>query len=203
MVYVSSDARIKRNIVDVNDHTALDKILNIQPKTYEYKDVINRGTKRVYGFISQQTAEIIPEAVSTQKGTLYDIYSNFKCNGNIIHININDYEGTYNVGDVLNCITEKCEVNYTVIAKYNNNIIVDKVIDGSDIFINGKIVDDFNILDKNYIYTLNVSASQQLHRIIMEQKNEINDLKTRLARLEAIINSSLIVDGNTNNGTDA
>jgi hypothetical protein len=34
----------------------------------------------------------------------------------------------------------------------------------------------------------------------MEQKNEINDLKTRLARLEAIINSSLI-DGNTNNGT--
>ena len=49
-------------------YISLDKILNIQPKTYEYKDVINRGTKRVYGFISQQTAEIIPEAVSTQKG---------------------------------------------------------------------------------------------------------------------------------------
>jgi DNA polymerase IIIc chi subunit len=32
----------------------------------------------------------------------------------------------------------------------------------------------------------------------MEQKNEINDLKTRLAKLEAIINSSLIVDGITN-----
>ncbi len=34
------------------------------------------------------------KAVSTQKGTLYDIYSKFKCNGNISHININDYEGT-------------------------------------------------------------------------------------------------------------
>ena len=131
-IYVSSDARIKRNIVDVHDGTSLDKILNIQPKTYEYKDVINRGTKRVYGFISQRIAEIIPEAVSTQKGTLYDIYSNFKCNGNIIHINMNDYEGTYNVGDVLNCITEKGEVNYTIIEKYDNNIIVDRVIDGSD-----------------------------------------------------------------------
>ena len=195
-IYVSSDARIKKNIVDINDDTALDKILNIQPKTYEYKDFINRGTKRVYGFISQQIAEIIPEAVSTQKGTLYDIYNNFKCDGNIIHININDYEGTYNVGDVLNCITQKYEVNYTIIEKYDNKVIVDKVIDGSDIFINGKIVDDFNVLDKNYIYTLNVSATQQLHRIIMEQKNEINDLKTRLERLEAIINSSLIVDGN-------
>jgi hypothetical protein len=35
----------------------------------------------------------------------------------------------------------------------------------------------------------------------MEQKIEINDLKSRLARLEAIINSSLIVDETTSNGT--
>jgi len=59
----------------------------------------------------------------------------------------------------------------------------------------------------NYRYTLNVSATQQLHQIILEQKNETNDLKTdlktRLARLEAIINSSSIVDGTTNNGTDS
>jgi hypothetical protein len=40
-------------ILDVKDDTALDKKLNIQPKTYEYKDVINRGTKRVSAFISQ------------------------------------------------------------------------------------------------------------------------------------------------------
>jgi hypothetical protein len=71
------------------------------------------------------------------------------------------------------------------------------------VYIDGKIVVDFNIFDKNYKYTLNVSATQQLHKIIMEQKNEINDLKTRLARLEAIINSSSIVDGPTNNRTDA
>ena len=39
--------------MDVNDDTVLDKISNIQPKTYEYKDVINRGAKRVCGFVSQ------------------------------------------------------------------------------------------------------------------------------------------------------
>jgi len=99
---------------------------------------------------------------------------------------------------VLNCITYEGEVHLSIIEKYDKNIIVDKIIDGSDIFINGKIVDDFNILDKNYLYTLNVSATQQLHRIILEQKNEINDLKTQLARLEAMSNSSLIVDGITN-----
>jgi hypothetical protein len=134
---------------------------------------------------------------------MYDIYSNFKCNGNTIHVNVNDDEGTYNVGDVLNCITEKGEVNYTIMEKCDNYILVGKVIDGSDIFIDGKIVDDFDILDKNYIYALNVSATQELHKIIMEQKNNINDLEARLARLEAIINSSLIVDGTINNGTGA
>jgi hypothetical protein len=76
----------------------------------------------------------------------------------------------------------KGEVNYTIIEKYDKNIIVDKVIDGSDIFINGKNVQDLNNLEKNYIYTPKVSATQQLNKIIMEQKNEINDRRTRLAR---------------------
>jgi hypothetical protein len=121
----------------------------------------------------------------------------------MIHINIHDCEESFNVGDVFHCIVlEKVEFNYTTIKKYDNYMIVDKDIEGSDIFINGKTVDDFNIIDKNYIHTLNVSAPQQLHKFIMEQKHKINDLEERLARLEAIINSSLIVDGTTNNGTD-
>jgi hypothetical protein len=133
---------------------------------------------------------------------MYDIYTNFKCNPSIIHVNINDDEGTYNVGNVLNCCTGKSEVYYNIIEKCDNYIIVGKDIDGSDVFVDGKIFDDFIILDQNYIYTLNVSATQELHKIIMEQKNKINDLEARLARLEATINSSLIVDGATNNGTD-
>ena len=37
--------------------------------------------------------------------------------------------------------------------------IVDKDIEGSDVFINGKTFDDFDVLDKCYINTLNVSAT--------------------------------------------
>jgi hypothetical protein len=33
--------------------------------------------KKVYGFLTQQIADIIPEAVVRQKGTLYDIYNDF------------------------------------------------------------------------------------------------------------------------------
>ena len=64
---------------------------------------------------------------------------------NKIHTNINEYEGTYNVDDVLHCILiEQGEFNHTIIEKYDNHKIVDKVIDGCDNCINGKIVDVFN-----------------------------------------------------------
>ena len=75
--------------------------------------------------------------------------------------------------------------------------------EGSDVFINAKTLDDFKVLDKHYIYTLNVSATKQLHKIEIEPKNETNGLKIRLARSVSIGNSSSIVDGTTHNGTDA
>ena len=73
--------------------------IKIQPKTCENQDFTDRGTKRVCGFIAQQIAEVIPDAVSTQKNPSYDIYNFFKYNDYIVHIDINEYEGTYNVGD--------------------------------------------------------------------------------------------------------
>ncbi len=54
----------------------------------------------IYIYISQNIYMYIYRRKYTRssfnsKRTLYDIYSNFKCNGNIIHINVNDYEGTH------------------------------------------------------------------------------------------------------------
>ena len=51
--------------------------------------------KSVHVFIAQQFAEVIPEAVAIQKGTLYDIYNDFTFNDNIVHITVTDYEGVY------------------------------------------------------------------------------------------------------------
>jgi hypothetical protein len=56
------------------------------------------------------------------------------------------------------------------------------ILETGDIFKNGKIVDDFITLDKNNTCTLNVSATQKLHKNIMEPKVRTNDLENRLAR---------------------
>ncbi|NBP59481.1 tail fiber domain-containing protein, partial [bacterium] len=60
-----SDSRIKKDIEDINDDTALNKLLLIQPTTYNYiEEERNKGFGKVYGFIAQQIKEVIPEAVT-------------------------------------------------------------------------------------------------------------------------------------------
>ncbi len=56
----SSDSRIKTNIQDINNDNALQLILKIEPKTYNYFNVLERGNINVYGFIAQQIQEVIP-----------------------------------------------------------------------------------------------------------------------------------------------
>jgi hypothetical protein len=49
----SSDIRIKEDIQDIYDDTALNMILAIEPKKYKYIDKVFKGDKKVYGFIVQ------------------------------------------------------------------------------------------------------------------------------------------------------
>jgi hypothetical protein len=73
-----SDRRIKRDIVEINDDDALNKILLIQPTTYYYRDEArNMGNGKEYGFIAQQFKEVIPDTVHTTKDIIANIYKTF------------------------------------------------------------------------------------------------------------------------------
>jgi uncharacterized coiled-coil protein SlyX len=64
---IFSDKRIKNNIVDVDDGNALSILRQIQPKSYEYVDKLQRGNANVIGFIAQEVKAILPNAVSITK----------------------------------------------------------------------------------------------------------------------------------------
>jgi hypothetical protein len=51
------------------------------------------------------------------------------------------------------------------------------------IFIHGTEIDDFHTLSKEYIFTLNVCATQELHRRIEAQDKRIKELETKLEKL--------------------
>jgi len=50
---------------------------------------------------------------------------------------------------------------------------------------NGEEIEDFNYLNKSYIFTLNVCATQELHRMIGRQQVIIDSLISRIEALEA------------------
>jgi hypothetical protein len=186
-----SDRRIKRDIEEINDDDALNKILLVQPTTYYYRDEArNRGNGKVYGFIAQQIKEVIPDAVHTTKEIIANIYKTCLIYNKreIYHsipqdvvidteVRILDKEGS-----------EKGD-RYKIKEIYDDYFVIDKDIDGDDCFVFGYEVNDLNGLDKSYIFTLNVCATQELHRRIQSQEARIKELETKLEQILNYINN--------------
>ena len=172
-VAVASDIRIKNKIKDIEDDKALVQILQIQPKKYNYIDIL-RGTSNIYGFIAQQIKDIIPNAVSEQKEFIPNIYKYATCSSNIIFLDTTNV----NIGDKIRIIDEIENIHVCQIVEKDNQkcIRIDKNIHCSNVFVYGIEVDNFNVLDKQYIYTLNVCAIQSLSKKIDAMKIRLQEL---------------------------
>jgi len=189
----SSDARIKEDIEDINDDTALNMILAIEPKTYKYIDKVAKGNKKVYGFIAQQIKEVLPEAVSLQSSYIPNImlmgdYDNeiitltsqptkviIKLNDKIKCYDKDDNDIDVKVVEIIDELTFKIthEGTRSKDFKYTEN----------KIFVCGTEVDDFHTISKEYIFTLNVCATQELHRRIKSQDERIKELETKMTQI--------------------
>jgi hypothetical protein len=190
---VSSDSRIKEEIEDINDDNALQSILSIEPKTYKYVDKLERGDKKVYGFIAQQIREVIPEAVSIQTSYIPNIYLVADYNSNVITLPFQPTKVVIKVDDKIKCYDkDNKEILVEVIEVIDDLTFRIKDIEYSDtkIFVYGTFVDDFHTLNKDYIFTLNVCATQELHRrieaqnvVIKSQDDRIKDLETKMERM--------------------
>jgi hypothetical protein len=189
-IIASSDKRIKKNINDIKDDSALQMILNIQPKTYNYIDWINRGNNNIYGFIAQQIREVIPDAVKIEKEFIPNIFlsavyntvgniiilpNNFKNENNII--NKNSRVKCYDINDNIVIVEVIKIINEYSFKIKDINYLNDKI------FVYGTEVNDFHVLNKEYINTLNVCAVQELHRKIVSQQNEISSLTEKVNTL--------------------
>jgi hypothetical protein len=187
-VIASSDSRIKEDIQDINDDGALQSILAIEPKTYKYIDKVIKSNKKVYGFIAQQIREVIPEATSLQKSYIPNIMLLADYNNNII---ILPSQPIYIIkhNDKIKCYDKDDKEIFVEVAEVVDGLTFkikepEKEYTDTKIFVYGTHIDDFHTLDKNYIYTLNVCATQELHRRIEAQNITIKAHEERIKELE-------------------
>ena len=181
-----SDMRIKKNINDIEDISALEKIMKIEPKTYNYIDMNERGSNLVIGFIAQQVREVIPEAVTIGNEFIPNIYRYYK----ILSVNSilidDEYYVRINVRDIIKIIVNTTTFIVKVIDKINNVIVIDKEIDvNGRCLVYGVMINDFHFIDKTYVYTLNVCATQELTRRIEQQEKEISELREMIIHLQS------------------
>lgn len=176
-IAAASDSRIKTNINDINDQDALNKIMAIEPKTYNYIDPL-KGTDTIYGFLAQQIRSVIPEAVSLRKETIPNIFTVADCiNPTTILLPLSSPILSKNQNITIIDISGFCDT-YIITNIQDNSFTIDKPIYNSPkVFVYGTEVNDFHTLDKQYIYTLNVCATQILSRDLDELENRIKILE--------------------------
>ncbi len=184
----SSDNRIKEEIEDINDNVALNMILAIEPKTYKYVDKIARGDKKVYGFIAQQVKEVVPEAVKIEKSYIPNIMLLSAYNDNIITLPSQPTKVVIQINDKIKCFDKDNQTIEVEVIEIINELTfkikeLENAYTENQIFVYGTFVDDFHTLSKEYIFTLNVCATQELHRKITAQEERIKELENTISAI--------------------
>jgi hypothetical protein len=189
----TSDKRIKSNIVDIHDTTALNQLRQLQPKYYEYVDKVGRGSSTVIGFIAQEVKEVVPQAVSVADGVIPNIYQTAEVSANTItftNFHTSNLDATSNTLVVYEGGTKRKDLTIVEVVD-EHTIRVDTDITGEDVFVFGQVVQDFHRLNKDYLWTIATSALQEVDRQLQAEKVKTKNLEalvlsliTRVQKLE-------------------
>lgn len=207
---IASDKRIKKDFSRSDRQKDLLTLSKIEVTDYSHIDTLVRGNEKRKGVIAQQVETVFPEAIT--KGTnfipnVFDFPALLSLEDDNLRIRLTKEHG-FAIGDKVQIGTLNGNLEFLV-----SDIISPKEFSinnwqGStkreEIFIYGKEVDDFYTVDYDRIFTLNVSATQELTRKVealekqntqllkerMDTKAELNTLSTRMKAMEDLFNTT-------------
>jgi hypothetical protein len=179
--YVSfSDERLKKEIEDLSNDFALQTIMKLKPIKYNLIDNVHNNNVN-YGFSAQEVQKVLPEAVISTKHYLPNIFQNVDKvdnNNSNIMIDAKIIGSNLNVNDNIKIINHSNEEQIKKIVSINDNVItldskIDNYKDEDPLFLYGKEEEDIRCVNHNFLYNVNIKATQVLYEIIMKQQEEI------------------------------
>jgi hypothetical protein len=197
-----SDERLKKNIVDADDGECLDILRQLQPKKYNYVDVVQRGETPVWGFIAQEVEAILPYSTHNFQEYIPNIYelanvsssnvitftnfntSNLEANATIIRVKtVNGGQENVTLTEVIDEHTIRVEEDLN---EWTGSIDeTGNVVTGNQLFIFGQRMEDVRGLKKDAIWTVATSALQEIDRQLQAEKAKVATLETQVADLLA------------------
>jgi len=193
----SSDRDIKKDIEELQDDECLKKILLLKPCKYRYIDETKNITpNKTYGYVAQEVRDVFPEAVRFQKEYIPNAMCFVNINNDILTIDStrpDTFKLVLNVGLKIKMIDESDNDIFVEVKEVidENTFKINEEIQYEKLFLYGSLKEDFNTLAKEYINAVHVSATQELHRIITKQQQEITKQQEEINELKTKLNSVL------------
>lgn len=173
--HVVSDLRIKKDVQISNGAADLEALLGIEVTDYRLRDFINHGSSQQKKVIAQQVEAVYPQAVTKGRGEIPDIYQNASVRDGWVEI-----DSDLKTGELVKLIGPKGESVVAVLEVKPGAFRPDLKLDGDNVFVYGRQVEDFRRVDYDAIAMLNVSATQQIKR---EKDAEIDALRLENSEL--------------------
>ena len=176
-----SDERTK-NIQGVSDSKAdLSTLLDIEVTDFTHRDPM-KGHSPKKKIIAQQVAKVFPQAVNNNHiEVVPDIMQKAKINQGEIQLAGHGLKKQDRVRLIFD--NDSSDI-YEVLSASKDSFRVSRDHDG-EVFVYGREVNDFHTVDVAALSTLNISATQEMHKQMLVMKKEIEDLRAQIKVLQA------------------
>ncbi|MFT4982701.1 MAG: hypothetical protein ACI9UR_002577, partial [Bacteroidia bacterium] len=179
---VFSDVRIKDVIGLSNGNEDLSTLMDIEVTDYTYKDKIGRGNSVFKKVVAQQLEEIYPIAVSKTTNFIPDVYQLANIENGTIALTSSDIES----GDKLKLLHKNGEAEIVLVNSTSEEGIHTSSTYAGNVFVYGREVDDFRTVDYEAISMLNVSATQELFKLISQLQLSNTALKKEVSNYASL-----------------
>jgi hypothetical protein len=195
-----SDARIK-NVTGPSDTAAdLETLEKLKITDFRYIDVVGKGNQLKKGVIAQEVEKVYPDAVRITSDFVPSVYAmaddvHYNAAARELAVTVPKAHG-FIAGDMVRIITDAGNVDKPVASITDDHTFVLASVENtsSKVFVFGKKVDDFRVVDYDQLFSMNIGATQQLaienQKLMQENaamKAENEAIKLRLAALELAV----------------
>jgi Chaperone of endosialidase/Collagen triple helix repeat (20 copies) len=196
-----SDARIKHVIGPSNTASDLATLQKLKVTDYRYIDVVEKGNQQKKGVIAQEVEKVYPEAVRTLSDFIPSVYAmadEVRYNPATQQLTVTvPKPHAFAVGDLVRIIiADAGNVDKSVAAVLDDRTFVLSAVEKAPgkVFVFGKKVNDFLVVDYDQLFSMNIGATQQLasenqalakENAALKAENKL--IEARLAALEQAI----------------
>ena len=176
---VVSDKRLKKGIQRSDSASDMKSLLGIEVSDYQFVDTYRHGPDRQKKVIAQQIEGVYPQAISKAKGILPDIYKGAKIHGQWIHL-----ETDLKAGDRVRLVSPQHDNTVEVLEVAQGRFRTEFPQESGKVLVYGREVDDLRAVDYDALSVLNISATQELHRQLDQERRQNASLKSKLSSVE-------------------